>query len=380
MLSVTLCYPLFLLVMLSASLAAAASDELRFQSLLDKAVRDGLPGVSLSIRGPGIDFAAAAGVADVLTGEPLTVNHRIYMASLGKTLTASLALQLYDESRLNLDAPVTRWLPERVTGRIPMSAAITLRHLLGHRSGLSDYMNDAVAWRNAFVSDPGRRWTHGDIVSYLYDEPLFFEPGSKFEYSNSNYILAGMIIEAATGQPLHALIRKRLLDPLGMKYTINGDERARDEHNARGYVIRRGRIIDTYPWFGHYGLADSGILSTPRDMTLFAESLFSSGKVLSRRMLGEMTDVAMTGRSGSSYGLGIYVQQNPWGAGLRWYSHDGIDPGYQADLLYQPDYELSIVLAANAGMGKVDRVYEELLADVVWSALKAVREYRSACK
>jgi D-alanyl-D-alanine carboxypeptidase len=368
---------LFLLAMLPAPATAAVSYETRFQSLLDSAVSDGLPGVSLGIRGLGIDFAAAAGVADIVTGEPLTVNHRMYIASLGKTFTATIALQLYDEARLDLDDPVTSWLPDRVTKRIPLSDAITLRHLLSHRSGIHDYMNDAVAWRADFMSDAGRDWTHSDIVSYLYDRPLLFEPGSEFEYSNSNYILAGMIIEKITGQPLHALIRKRILAPLGLKHTINGKQRAYNEHSAHGYVIRRGRMIDTYPWFGHYGLADSGIQSTPGDMTLFAESLFSTGKLLSKRMRAEMIDVVMTGQSHSGYGMGIYVQQNPWGAGLRWYSHDGIDPGYQADLMYLPDFDLSIVLAANASMGKADRVYAKLVSDVVRLVLEAVRDYQS---
>jgi len=366
---------LFLLVMLSTPAAATASYQARLQSLLNDAVRDGLPGVSLRIKGPGIDFAGASGVADRVTGEPLTVDHRMYLASLGKTFTAVIALQLCDEAQLDLDEPVTTWLPDRITKRIPMSDAITLRHLLSHRSGIPDYMNDAVAWQTDFMRDPGRHWTHSDIVTYMYDRPLLFEPGSEFDYSNSNYILVGMIIEQVTGQPLHALIRKRILAPLGLKHTINGEERASNDHNTHGYVIRRGRVIDTYPWFGHYGLADSGIQSTPGDMALFAESLFSTGKVLSRRMRAEMTDVEMTGRSHSGYGLGIYVQQNPWGAGLRWYSHDGIDPGYQADLMYLPDLDLSIVLASNSGMGKADRVYAELLADVVRSVLQLVRDY-----
>ncbi len=373
--SPTSCCMLFLLVMLSAPAAATGSYQARFQSLLDNAVRDGLPGVSLGIRGLGIDFAGASGLADIATGEPLTVNHRMYLASLGKTFTATIALQLCDEGRLDLDEPVATWLPDSVVKRIPMSDAITLRHLLSHRSGIPDYMNDAVAWRTDFIRDSGRNWTHSDIVAYLYDKPLLFEPGSGFEYSNSNYILVGMIIERVTGQPLHALIRKRILVPLGMKHTINGEERVRNEHSAHGYVIRRGRIIDTYPWFGHYGLADSGIQSTPCDMALFAEALFSTGKVLSKRMRAEMTDVAMDRRSHSGYGLGIYVQQNPWGAGLRWYSHDGIDPGYQADLMYLPDLDLSIVLAANASMGKADRLYEKLLSGVVRTVLKAVRDY-----
>ena len=171
--------------------AARPDPEACFQALLDAAAGDGLAGASLRVKGPGVDFQGAAGVANLITGEPLTVDHVIYMASLGKTFTASVALQLYEEGRLDLDAPITRWLPGAVTQRIPSSEKITLRHLLNHTSGLIDYMNDAKAWRTDFVRDPHRQWTHIEVVAYLYDRPLLFEPGSDYHYSNSNYIIVG---------------------------------------------------------------------------------------------------------------------------------------------------------------------------------------------
>ena len=151
--------------------------------LLDAAVWDGLPGVSLRVNGPGIDFKGAAGVADLATGEPLTTNHVMYVASLGKTFTATVALQLCDEGRLDLEGPITTWLPSEVTKRIPFSGKITLRHLLSHTSGLIDYLNDARAWHSDFARDPHRQWSHSDVVSYLYDTPLLFEPGSNYHYS-----------------------------------------------------------------------------------------------------------------------------------------------------------------------------------------------------
>ncbi len=347
----------------------------RLQPLLDAAVRDGLPGVSLRVKGPGIDFESAAGVADVITGEALTTNHVVYAASLGKTFTAAVALQLCDEGRLGLEAPITTWLPSEVTRRIPSSGKITLRHLLSHTAGLIDYMNDDKAWRLDFVRDPSRQWTHSDVVPYLYDKPLLFEPGSNYHYSNSNYILVGVIIEQVIGQPLHTLIRKRILSPLGLQHTFNGQETARSEERAHGYIKRRGRIIDMYPWYSHYGLADSGIHSTPGELALFIKSLFSSEEILSETMRTEMTNVSALGHPPSQYGMGIFVQRDPWGAG-RWYAHDGIDPGYQADMMYLPDLDLTVVLCANASLGKADLIYEKLITAVVQVALDAVRETR----
>lgn len=347
----------------------------RLQFLLDAAVSEGLLGVSLRVEGPGVDFQSAAGVADLITGEPLTANHVVYMASLGKTFTATVALQLCEEGRLDLEVPITTWLPSEVTQRIPSSGKITLRHLLSHTSGLIDYMNDEKAWGSDFDRDPQRQWILRDILPYLYDKPLLFEPGTDFHYSNSNYILVGQIIEQVVGQPLHALIRKHIQAPLGLLRTFNGHETVRSGEHAHGYFKRRGRIIDTYPWYSHYGLADSGIHSTPGELATFLKSLFTTEELLSEAMRAEMTNVSGLGHPPSQYGMGIYVQRNPWGAG-RLYTHDGIDLGYQADMMYFPELDLTVVLAANASLGKATFIYEKLITVVVQVALEAVRENR----
>ena len=353
---------------------ARSSHNARLQFLLDEAVWEGLPGVSLRVSGPGVDFQGAAGVADLSTGEPLTTNHVMYTASIGKTFTAAIALQLCDEGRLDLEAPITAWLQSEVTERIPFSEKITLRHLLSHTSGLVDYMNDDTAWRTDFVRDPYRHWTHSDVVPCLYHKPLLFKPGTDYHYSNSNYILVGLIIEKLARQSLHTLVRKRILAPLGMQHTFSGDEAVASEQRAHGYAYRRGRIIDTHPWYSHYGLADSGIHSTPGDLALFIKSLFNTDEILSQTMRTKMTSVSQSVDPPSGYGMGIYVQWNPWGAHHLWYTHDGIDPGYQADMMYLPDLDLTIVLAANASLGKANFIYEKLIMSVVEVALDANTE------
>jgi len=347
----------------------------RLQSLLDAAVREGLPGVSLRVTGPGIDFQSAAGVADLRTGEPLTTNHVMYVASLGKTFTAAVALQLCEEGQLDLDVPISNWLSAEVTRQIPFSENITVRHLLSHTSGLVDYLNDDMAWRIDFARDPHRQWTHSEIIPYLYGKPLLFEPGTGYHYSNSNYILAGWILEQVTGEPLHTLIRKRILAPLGLKYTFNGAETSGGEARMHGYIRRHGRIIDTYPWYQHYGLADSGMHSTADELALFLKTLFTTGEILSEPMQMEMTHVSEYCHTTSCYGIGIFVQRNSRAAG-RWYSNNGVDSGYHADMMYLPDLELSIVLLANASHGRADLIYEWLITGVVQNAIEAVRENR----
>jgi len=255
-----------------------------------------------------------------------------------------------------------------VRNRIPSSGEITLRRLLNHTSGIIDYLNDDSAWRSDFARDPTRQWTHADIIPYLFDKPLLFDPGTGYHYSNSNYILVGRILEQVTGQPFRRLIRTRIIKPLGLQYTFNGNDNSLKKR-AHGYVARRGSVTDTYPWYGHYGLADSGIHSTPADLTLFLRSLFTTGRILSETMRKEMLDAS--GSPSSQYGMGIYVKRLPGGG--RWYAHDGVDPGYRADMMFFPDKDLTIVLCANASLGKADVVYEKLIAAVVQMSMGAVR-------
>ncbi len=357
----------------AASCRACEAQDLavRFQSLLDAAVADGLPGVSLRIAGAGIDFLGAAGVADLVSGEPLTPAHTLYTASLGKTFTATVALQLCEEGLLDLDSPIERWLAQDLADRIPLSETITLRHLLSHTAGLVDYLNDRKPWRSAFVRDPRRRWSHADVVRYIVHEPLLFEPGSDFHYSNSNYILVGLIIERVTGRPLGELVRERITGPLKLKHTFNGA--AGRQGRAHGYVRRHGRLIDTYPWYSHYGLADSGMNSTPADLARFIVSLFNSDLLLSEAAVEQLLHPSKLGHPPSDYGLGIYVQRNPWGLGRTWYAHDGIDPGYQADMMYLPELDLAIAIAANASMGEAGFIYERLIHAVVRTTLESVQ-------
>lgn len=161
-----------------------------------------------------------------------------------------------------------------------------------------------------------------------------------------------MIIERASGQALDKLMRTRIIEPPGLAHTFAGGEAGYSARTVRGYIRRHGRMIDTWPWHGHYGLADSGIHSTPDDLARFLVSLFNDEQLLRRRSRQQMLAVSAAVRPPSDSGIGIYGQRDPWGAGRTWYAHDGIDPGYQADMMYLPAHNLTIVPPANASMGQ----------------------------
>jgi hypothetical protein len=114
--------------------------------------------------------------------------------------------------------------------------------------------------------------------------------------------------------------------------------------------------------------------TTPTELAAVIQSLLTSEAALSERMRAVMTDVSPQGQLGDDYGMGIYVQYNPWGTGLRWYTRDGIDRGYQADVMYLPDYDFTVVIAANAGLGLANVIYQKLITAVIQFAVEAARE------
>lgn len=161
----------------------------RLQKVLDRATADGLPGAALAVRGDRVQFTGVSGVAAIDNALPLTTNHRFYLASIGKPYTAVVLVRLAADGLLGLDDPITRWLPTTVTDRIPSSGEIPVRSLLAHTSGSSDFKNDGSvgkAWEQAFVADSSRVWTNTDVLSYVVDKPLHFEPGTACRYSYSN--------------------------------------------------------------------------------------------------------------------------------------------------------------------------------------------------
>lgn len=339
-----------------------------FQSLLDEAVAEGLPGASLVVQGPEVDFVGGAGVANMDTKEVLTPDHLMYLASIGKTFLATVAVQLAHEGRLNLDNPITTWLPGEITERIPSSDQITLQQLLNHTSGVFDYLNEGTEWFEDFMADPQRQWSHAEVVPYIFDKPLHFPPGTDYRYSNSNYILAALIIEQVTGQPHYLSIRSRILEPLGLSNTYNGEETEGITNLVHGYVEVDEELMDFYPWYSHMGLADAGMHSTPSDLAFFLRALFTGDQILNDAMRQEMITVSELGQPPSIYGLGIVVFADYEGLGPLYY-HDGRVPGYGAAMLYFPELDLTVTLCANGSSGDAYEIYEGLLEGVVELAL-----------
>ncbi|WP_240800651.1 beta-lactamase family protein [Streptomyces sp. ICN441] len=324
------------------------------QSVLDRIVAGGVPGV-IALRRRGSEVrTATSGTSDRRTGDPIHAGDRLRIGSNTKTFVATVVLQLAGERRLRLTDTVERWLP----GLVPNGSAITIRQLLHHTSGLYDYAGDPRLLA-PYATDRAHYWPPRGLVALAASHPPLFPPGASWSYSNTNYVLLGLVIEAVTGRRADAEVRERVLRPLGLHRTTFPLRNPRLPHpHTRGYLTNLP--VDTAP----DGVLDStvlspsiawtsgGMVSTVGDLARFQRALLT-GRLLRPAQMRELTTVV----PGSDYGTGIIRWDTS--CGTAW-GHDGAFPGYLSIALTSGDGERQAVLALNT-----DRVLSEgTLADV----------------
>jgi D-alanyl-D-alanine carboxypeptidase len=333
----------------------------RLQSVLDQAVIDGVPGVALAVRGDNVDFSGVAGVEDIATAVPLTVNHRFYLASVGKTYTAVAMVRMAADGLLHLDDPITAWLPSSITDRIPSSAVITIRSLLNHTSGIFDYQDDADEWLfQAFLPNSTRHWSNADILPFFLDKPLHFEPTTDAKYADSNYVLIGLIAEAASGSLIQDVIRNYALAPLGLLDTAHGYEAQGLPNFVHGYVELDGELLDVYPWYSHYGVTDGGIQSSAADLAEFVDAIFTTDTILDDPMRAEMLMPSGVGNPPSDTGLGIDVAAGI-APDVTDYWNAGQDAGARSEFHHvtSPAGSVTIAIVASASLGEFENLFQQ---------------------
>ena len=253
------------------------------QRILDQTVADGyIPGAVLAVSIPGQQpWTGASGVADRSQGHPMQPTTGIRIASISKMFTAVVALQLVEEGKLDLDAPVATWLPDL----LPNGDAITIRNLLQHTSGLYDYLEDRNFVTQAYQT-PARVWEPRELVAYATRFPPTFEPGVEgaWDYASTNYVILGMIIEQVTGRMLADEMRQRIFDPLGLEHTFFPPQEPIRIDLAHGYSNR----VDQTQAPMTFVFATANIVSTASDVRRFAQALFE-GQLLEPATFALMT-------------------------------------------------------------------------------------------
>jgi len=288
-------------------------------------------------------YQHAIGWADMEKQIPNTVQTRFKIGSQTKTFTAVMILQLVQENKLKMDALLSQFYPE-----IPNGEQITMAHLLRHRSGIYNFTNDPEYL--TYYTDPVEQ---KDLLEKIAGYQPVFEPGSKAEYSNSNYLLLGYILEAITGKDYAENLKERIAEPLGLANTFYGSKINPEASEAY-----------SYKWQGdHYTLENEtnmqiphgagAVVSTVEDITLFLEALFNGG-LLAEDQFSEMI------RLEDDFGCGLFVLPFYQHLGL---GHTGGIDGFSSMMAYFPEEKLAVSLLSNGGRYSDNEVMIAMLSE-----------------
>jgi D-alanyl-D-alanine carboxypeptidase len=284
---------------------------------LRAAVASGAPGAVGLLARADETHLAAAGVADLATGESMAPASRFGIGSVSKTFLATLVLALADDGALALDDPVAGHLPGELHG----ADGITIRHLLQHTSGLADYFTPDVLAK--VRADPLRAWDPRELVSIAAAEERVTAPGEAFSYSNANYLVAGLIVEAVTERAVHDVMHSRLLDPLGLSETTLPVASRRDEAGpiAHGYFPAGNPIIpspadepvDGFDLHPSFSWTAGAMASSAPALSRFL-ALLLAAEILSEDATEDMvTTVRSDWPESEAYGLGLQRVESVFG-------------------------------------------------------------------
>ena len=305
----------------------------------------------------GESFGLAVGYSDRDAKTPMKPDDRMLAGSVGKTFAAATAMQLVKEGKINLDDRIEKYLgKEPWFDRLPNARQITVRQLMNHTSGLVRY-----EFKDTFTKDltanPMKVWTPEERLAYLFDEKPAFEAGKGWDYSDTNYIVLGMIIERVTGNKFYDEAKRRLIKPLKlsdtipqegpvMKGVVQGYAGANNPFGGKDAMMQNGKFVinPQLEWTG------SGYASTSNDLARWAKMMYE-GKAFDPALLPDVLDgvaAPMLGKE-TKYGLGVIIRQTPAG---RSYGHSGFFPGYLTDMMYFPDERIAIAVQVNTSVGK----------------------------
>jgi D-alanyl-D-alanine carboxypeptidase len=295
-------------VALSIAAPSSAADPAHrrtVQTTLDRVVASGAPGAIALTASPRGVRAWSTGYARLRPRIRMRAGARFRIASITKPFVATVALQLVAEGKLTLNDSVEQWLP----GALPDGAVITIQELLGHRSGLADWV-DNPNFLPPYLTGRrplGYQWSPDALLGFALTLPRVFAPGAGFWYSNTNYLLLREIIERTTGDSFASQLQRRILGPLGLHSTAIDDGPGVPASAAHGYValhvpgLRQVRgLTDTAPLSGSGWWGGADMVSTARDLARFFRALLAR-KLVRPDLLGAMTDTP----SGPHYGLGL---------------------------------------------------------------------------
>ncbi|MFJ3304984.1 serine hydrolase domain-containing protein [Streptomyces sp. NPDC086549] len=319
-----------------------------------------IPGVTVGLWTPDKgQYVRSFGVADKSTGRMMSPDLYMRIGSETKTFTVTALLELADQGRVGLDDTIDKY----VSG-VPNGDRITLRQLAGMRSGLFNYSEDDDFFK-ALTSDPQRPFTPQQLLDYAFRHPVLFPPGEKFDYSNTNLILLGLVVEKASGMPLADYIQRHVLDLVGLGHTLFPAGNEFPEPHAQGYTDQTatGKVEDSADWNPSWGWAAGAMISNLQDLRVWAPTVATGrlphgGYLISPAIQRQRLTTPATPIPGAGYGLGIFDVQG-------WIGHNGSLPGYESLTIYLPSARATLVVLLNTDINYKGQEPSTVLGDAI---------------
>ena len=311
------------------------------------ASKDRFSGAILIARGGKIAFEKAYGLADREKHQNNTVDTKFRIGSMNKMFTATAVLQLVGTGKIDLDAPIGKYLTDYPNHDI--ATKVTIRHLLTHTGGTGDIFTPEYEKQRLETRELK------DYVKLYGSRGLEFEPGSKWSYSNYGFVLLGVVVEKVSGMSYYDYVRKNIFEKAGMQNTGSVPENERVADRSTGYMKKDGAWVpntDTLPW---RATSAGGGYSTVGDLFLFARTL-SDGKLIAPALFAQMTTKQAGGDQmppDAGYGFGMMVSNEPRG---KRFGHGGGAPGMNGELRVYPKTGTVVVVLANLDPPAATRV------------------------
>lgn len=354
--------------------SASANEKFgKVQVKMNELVSLGIPGVVAGVKTQEDSWFSAAGLSKIETKTPMNVCNLQYLQSISKTYLSVSILQLYEQGKLDLDAPVATYLPSELTSWISKSDQITVRMLLNHTSGIPEY-NYLPEYITVLLQNPDYPFEPIDYMKLIKGKELDFEPGSRYSYRNSGFVLLALMMDHLTGD--HAkFIRENILERLGLQNTYyrNSPKYLDNPALVDGYWDRYSNgIVENSSYLQVQNVkkmvGDDGIVTTAEDGIRFLEALMN-GELINKETLAEMKSWVNDSKAIPQYGLGLDLTTL---GGKEAIGHSGGGLGAGSQLYYFPEQQTYIFLAINLATvtgspihTKAEKILNELYLEIL---------------